>query len=127
MGNYLQEPGRYLAGIPLVVADAQVHDVITLPPSVVPTSAAVPMDGERVMAFAVKVVAPPKAPALPVAVMMPLASTLPDATYFVTEKLQAAGSVVETSAFWAVCTISVTVVRQDDAARITSDTLARTV
>lgn len=40
---------------------------------------------------------------------------------------QVLGSIAETSVWVALATVSVTVVRQDDAARMTSETRARTV
>ena len=79
------------------------------------------------MELAVAVVLPPNAPSAPTIVMTPSALTVPDATYFVAVKLQDVGRTAEMSATVEDCTTSVTVVRQEDAARITSETFALTV
>lgn len=117
-----------MAGIEFAAAGPHFHEAIDLPPAVVPTSA-VPLasKGDKLIVFAVADVAPPSAAELPATVMIPFASTEPEATYFVTVKLQAFGRVEEMSTVGDVCTASVTDVRQDDAAKITSDTFARTV
>ena len=88
--NYaaLQEPGRYLAGIGLVAAGPQRHSVIVLPPSVVPTSAAVPTYGLREIEFLVELVSPLRLVSLPTTVMTPFVSTVPELTNLVGVILQ---------------------------------------
>ena len=112
----------------MAVAGPHFQEAIDLPPAVVPTSATpLASNGAKLIVFAVPDVAPPSAAELPATLMMPFASTEPEATYFVTVKLQAFGRVEAMSTVGDVCTASVTDVRQDDAAKITSDTFARTV
>lgn len=84
------------------------------------------------MALAVADVLPPRLVLLPPAVITPLALTDRLETILVwlpSELLmtQVFGRMAETSAPAALETASVTVVRQDDAAKMTSETRARTV
>ena len=83
----------------MVAAGPHFQAAIVFPPSVVPTSAVVPVwIGVRETEFKVAVVAPPSAVSFPTTVITPLASTDPDLTYFVTVKAHAAGNTVEISA-----------------------------
>lgn len=96
----------------------------TLPISVV--ARAVPfINGDNDTSLAVPEVVPPKVVLLPDTVIMPAAVTDPDMTYFVGVNEQ----LVERSraVLSELCTASVIVVRQDEAARITSEAFARTV
>ena len=71
------------------------------------------------------VVSPFNAPALPATVMMPALETVPEATNFVGENAQV--PVRSSKVDCELCTLSDTAVRHEDAAKITSDTLARIV
>ena len=80
----MHEPGRYFDGIALAVAGPQFQLAIVLPPSVVPTSAVVPVwIGASLIEFAVADVLPPRLAWLPTIVITPLALTEPEVTYLV--------------------------------------------
>ena len=77
------------------------------------------------MSLAVAVVSPAKVVWLPDTVITPAVVTLPEATNFVGENAQVPARSSEVD--WELCTLSDTAVRHDDAAKMTSDTLARIV
>ena len=121
---YLQEPGKYFAGIGLVALGPQVQEVMATPTFAVVN--AVPLtNGANEMLFAVGVTAPPKVVALPTTLITPAAVIVPEATYLVGVNVQADDR--SRAVLSELCTASVTAVRQLEAARMTSDTLARTV
>ncbi len=124
----LHEPGRYLLGIGLVVAGPQRHSMMVLPPAVRPTKEPPEIIGTRRMALAVVETSPPKPETLPTMVITPLAFAEPLTTILVGVTEQAEGRTAVRSApdVGAFCTVSVIALRHDEAARITSDTRART-
>ena len=101
------------------------HSVIATPTFAVVN--AVPFkNGASCTSRAVAVIAVfAKAPLLALTVMTPAGETEPDITYLVGENVHTVDK--SNAVLWVDCTASVTAVRQDDAAKTTSDTLARTV
>ena len=77
----LHEPGKNLVGIGLVPDGPHFHWVMVFPPSVVPTTAVVPIYGFISTDFAVAVIAVlPKPVMSPTTVITPFASAEPDDT-----------------------------------------------
>ena len=122
----LQEPGRYFAGMGLVAAGPQRHSVMVLPPSAAPFTAVPLIYGFKSMAFAVLLVDPRSEPSLPITLITPLLSDVPLCTFFVLEMAQPEMALAALL-LGEVCNASVIAVRHDEAAKITSETLARTV
>lgn len=78
------------------------------------------------MALALALVDPPSAPSLAITLITPLLSDVPLCTCFVFEMAQPEMA-LEASTVGEVCSASVTAVRHDEAAKMASETLARTV
>ena len=93
--------------------------------SVAATTAVPLMNGDNETALAVAVVSPLSVTWLPDTVMMPAVVTLPDWTNLVGEKAQVPARLRAVDC--ELCTLSETAVRHDDAAKMTSETLARIV
>ena len=91
----MHEPGKYLAGIPLVAVGPHFHIAIVLPPAVAGTKAVVPAaseNGVRTIELAVALVDPPRFAALATTVISPAVPTEPEATYFVGVKVHGAAA-----------------------------------
>lgn len=116
-----------MAGIGFELVGPQAQEVITAPGLLVVSATEAPPDvmkGDSCMDAPVDGTDPPKVE-LPIIVMIPAVETVPDATYFVGVTAQTVlRSKPVDNELW---TASVTDVRHDDAAKITSDTFARTV
>src|SRR6185295_851589 len=96
-----------------------------LPPSVAAATGVPEIIGTSVSTFAPAIAA--RLVALPVTLILPLLSELPEATNLVGVIVQAVLSVVPMLVTFEFCTASVTPVRQPEAASTISETLARTV
>ena len=126
----LHEPGKNLVGKPVVAVGPQSHIWITLPPAVgnVQSLKVVALLFEQPLSWIEPVAVPPKFWVVTVTMPAPVVATL--ATYLlVAEALsQPQGLAAEVAgSVGAVWTASLIEVRQVEAARITSDTLALTV
>ena len=121
---YLQEPGRYFFGIGFAAAGLHLHSVIVTPGEAV-RSAVPATNGDNEIAFALDSVSPFNVVSLPATVITPADVTLPEATNFVGENAQVPAK--SSADDCELCTLADTAVRHDDAAKITSDTLARIV
>ena len=115
----------------MVAVGPHFHIAIVPPPALAGTKAVVPAaseNGVKTIELAVADVDPPRFVTLATTVMSPAVPTDPEATYFVAVKVHgAAASAATMLGVVDDCTSSVIAVRHDDAARITSDALARTV
>ena len=123
-----QEPGRYFARM-VVPVPPQTQRLIGRPTSVEVNGLVASLNGMRVNVLVVAVSCV-RLPSSATTVIAPLSSTATDLTYFdgeVPEVESQPNSAADNAEALVVWTVSVTVVRQDEAASTTSETLARTV